>query len=128
MSVTHYASTGRFNLLSDDKQTQVVLYTDVGNLSALFDNEEAENQYSSDMLPSEVCELLSGRIKSYIFMSDKAKKMDIAAAIMKNEDRLNAEWCTERAEKFERKAKEMRSIAQDALNRISDRESEGEQA
>lgn len=116
MAACHYTTTGRFNLCSNEKQQQVTLRTEFGNVSETWP--EGEAPYSEDMLPTEVAELIRGRVKSYWISTAREEQLKTLDAIRANGDRIDAEWMLVRADYFDgeaellmKQAKELRKHA-----------------
>lgn len=110
MSVIHYTTTGRFNLMRDELQQQVVLITPAGNVDQVWP--EGEANYEDDMLPSEVARLLRERLNSYLFSSRRAETLVTLDAIDKRANEFDLIFATKRAEQLEELAKDWRLKAQ----------------
>ena len=106
MSVSHYTTTGRFNLLSSEKQQQVVLHTEFGIVADTWELDSAP--YDPDMTPSEVSALLRDRIKSYLYRGGAEKCLAILDQVDANAAMLDCEWLDKRASKLEAEAKWLR--------------------
>jgi hypothetical protein len=125
ISAHHYIHVGRFNMLSNERQEQVVLFVGGKQVSVIWD--EGESGYDSDMHPSEVLSLIDGRISAYLFMSDREKRREQIAAMRETIKQADISWCIERAERLEAKAKALRNAAQDIVDELAD-QATGEQA
>jgi hypothetical protein len=114
----HYMTRGRFNLLSNDEEEQVVLRTAAGNVSALFPAFDSE--YDDSLPPSHVLDLIEARISSYLFLSDKKEKLDRISSIRSRIHEFDAAWCHQQSDRLEQRAKQMRQMALAAEDEIHD--------
>ena len=101
----HYTTTGRFNILSDEKQQQVFLVTAAGTVSQLW--AEGEAPYEVDMLPSVVSQNMRERINSYLLMSDRKDKLDKLNAIDARADEFDRDFMLYRADAIESEARRL---------------------
>lgn len=121
-TVSHYTNTGRFNLLSDDRQQQVVLVTPYGTVSELWPEDEAG--YTGDMPPDEVLHLIESRVKSYLIKTSRVETLGKIAAIRAHMAEVNVLWYRSMAIQSQKKAAR---AAADARRYTDMAEDEGEQ-
>lgn len=112
----HYEQTGHFYFGRAEKQQQVVLFTDAGTVSAIWD--EGEAPYDDSMLPSEVSQILRERIKSFWIMTNREEtlaKLDAIDARSKEFDRdfllARSKRLQEQAAKISQQAARLRDEA-----------------
>lgn len=120
MKVYHGTTTGRFNLFSNEKQQQVYLYTPAGNLSELWDENEAD--YDSNMLPSEVVEIIEKRLKAYWINTAREEKLVRISEIKKRIGEFDRLWLEGRIEGAEKSLSSLRNQLQDLIDTQADAE------
>lgn len=96
MSASYYKTLGRFNLCGMEKEWQVVLRTDAGTVSALWDEDEEPDV--ADCTPSDVLDLIDSRINRPCWSSSKASKNATIAKMRESIDAADREWLTARVE------------------------------
>lgn len=102
---THYTTTGRFNILGNERDQQVVLCTPYGTVSALWPEDEAP--YDAGMSPTEVSAILRDRIKSYLYISSRDETLAKLDEIDRHGDELDCDWMLARAERLEQQADDL---------------------
>lgn len=120
MACSHYTTTGRFNLCSNEREQQVVLCTEFGNVSETWP--EGEAPYDYDMRPSEVAEIIRERVKSYWISTSRQEQIKKLDSIQANADRIDAEWMVNRADQLEAEAARLMSRAKALRESVSDME------
>jgi hypothetical protein len=108
-TVRHYTTTGRFNLLSDSNQQQVVLITPAGTVSTLWPDGEAP--YDADMLPSEVSQNIRARVMSYLYSSGRPETLAKLDAIDARADEFDREFALYRADFLDNEARKIQEKA-----------------
>lgn len=101
----HFTTTARFNLLGNEKQTQVVMYTTCGTVSELWP--EGEAPYSEDMRPTEVAQIIRERAKHYLYKSSLPELLAKLDAIDANGSAIDRAWLLARAESLEKRAEKL---------------------
>jgi hypothetical protein len=117
MTVSYSKNLGRYNLCSADKSWSLHLNlpkdAPARGLSQLFD-EDQEPQIEG-CVPSEIVEMISERLESYLFSTDRPEKRKVIEWCRANADRLNSEWAKSEIErckaKIERLQREMSGLA-----------------
>lgn len=87
----HYTQTGRFNMMSDDKQQQIVLVTPLGTVSELWPEDEAP--YDPDSLPSEIAQEIRARAKKYLYKSNLKELLAKLDEIEANSAQIDGQFC-----------------------------------
>lgn len=118
MTVHHYCQTGRYNLCSSDRQTQVVLATPAGNVSELWP--EGEAPYDSEMAPSGILDAIEERLNSYLFTSKKAESTARIAAIRARIDEFDAAWYRNQFKRYAAKAEKYLKLAEQAEEHVKE--------
>jgi hypothetical protein len=111
LSASYYKEKGRFNLLSNDQQWHVVLRASNGKvLSQTFDDEPEID----GLPPSEVVEVLSTRIESFLFSSEREKQRTVIAWFREHADLIDSGWARNRIESLHNQIDDLSRYVLDA--------------
>jgi hypothetical protein len=95
MSANYYKTLGRFNICGAEKDWQVVLSTDAGTVSAMWDEDDEPD--IDDCPPSEVLDVIEARLtRPHFWSSDKDRKLAVIAKMRESIESADREWLTVR--------------------------------
>lgn len=113
MKATVYKTRGYFNLLSNDKEWQVVLrlYGDDGQQKQAFSEmwPADEEPDIANLLPSEVLHLIEARADNYLFSSKREKLKANIASVRDEMPGYDNAWALAKAEELEAGARRWRA-------------------
>jgi len=100
LSAVSYKEHGRYYVTSDDKQWCVTVRSTTGKVvSALFDEEpEIDGEP-----PSEVVRMIKSRIKEFLFISDREKKLAAIQWFEDNEKQIDSGWARKSIESLQKR-------------------------
>lgn len=106
LSAISYKEHGRYYITSNDKQWCVTVRSTTGKvISALFD-EEPE---IADEPPSEVVQMIKSRIKEFLFISDREKKLEAIQWFEDNAEQINSGWAKKSIESLQKRIHDLQA-------------------
>lgn len=91
LSAYSYKHKGRFNIMSNEQQWQVVLRASTGTIVSEIFDDGAEPDIDG-LPPSEVLELISAKLESYWISTDREKTREKINWFRENAEAIDAGW------------------------------------
>lgn len=106
LSAHYWKTKGRFYIGRSDQQWQVVVRASNGKaISVLWDEDDEPG--ISGLPPSEVVEIISQRVESFLFMSDREKMRATIAWFREHAELIDSGWARDRIESLRKKIDEL---------------------